>query len=167
MTGVYKINLSNITDIAFIEHPSKQIAVYSSTASTNSHFYYYGVGNITVQGNKVCLRNGWINVDEIVRNAYSDGTNARYDSSLNDGWIDTSDNGVYPQRNSSGHYGVAIGAFRFIVNGFWYTAYNYATLYGRILLDAPYLATINNLSTPVQKTADKTMKITYILREES
>lgn len=32
---------------------------------------------------------------------------------------------------------------------------------------APYLATINNLPTPVQKTADKTMKITYILREET
>ena len=30
----------------------------------------------------------------------------------------------------------------------------------------PYLATINNLETPVTKTADKTMKITYILREE-
>lgn len=167
LTGVYKINLSNITDIEFIEHPSKQIAVYSTTSSTNPHFYFYGVGNITVQGNKVCLWNGWINVDEIVRNAYTDGNNARYDGSLNDGWIDTSDNGVYPQRNSSGHYGVDIGAFRFVVNGIWYTAYNYATLYGRILLDAPYLATINNLPTPVQKTADKTMKITYILREES
>lgn len=33
-------------------------------------------------------------------------------------------------------------------------------------LMTPYLATINNLPTPVQKTADKTMKITYILREE-
>lgn len=30
-----------------------------------------------------------------------------------------------------------------------------------------YLATINNLDNPVQKTADKTMKITYILREEA
>lgn len=29
-----------------------------------------------------------------------------------------------------------------------------------------YLATINNLDTPVQKTADKTMKITYTLRKE-
>ena len=29
-----------------------------------------------------------------------------------------------------------------------------------------YLATINNLDTPVTKTADKTMKITYILQEE-
>lgn len=35
-----------------------------------------------------------------------------------------------------------------------------------IYLMASYLATINNLDTPVTKTADKTMKITYILREE-
>lgn len=35
-----------------------------------------------------------------------------------------------------------------------------------IYLMTPYLATINNLETPVTKTADKTMKITYILREE-
>lgn len=28
------------------------------------------------------------------------------------------------------------------------------------------IMTINNLSTPVVKTADKTMKITYILRED-
>lgn len=30
----------------------------------------------------------------------------------------------------------------------------------------PYLATINNLDTPVIKTADKTMKITYTITEE-
>lgn len=29
-----------------------------------------------------------------------------------------------------------------------------------------YLATINNLDMPVTKTADKTMKITYILQEQ-
>lgn len=34
------------------------------------------------------------------------------------------------------------------------------------VLISPYLATINNLAKPVVKTADKTMKITYILREE-
>ena len=29
-----------------------------------------------------------------------------------------------------------------------------------------YLATINNLDSPVVKTADKTMKVTYTLSEE-
>lgn len=31
----------------------------------------------------------------------------------------------------------------------------------------PYLATINNLSSAVVKTTDKTMKITYTLTEET
>ena len=39
-------------------------------------------------------------------------------------------------------------------------------VYREVYLMTPYLATINNLETPVTKTADKTMKITYILREE-
>jgi hypothetical protein len=34
-----------------------------------------------------------------------------------------------------------------------------------LYLYTPYLATINNLATPVIKTADKTMKITYTLTE--
>lgn len=38
--------------------------------------------------------------------------------------------------------------------------------YGTICSRNDYLATINNLDTPVTKTSDKTMKITYILREE-
>lgn len=46
----------------------------------------------------------------------------------------------------------------------------YKESYGRIMTEvyliAPYMATINNLASPVEKTADKTMKITYILREE-
>lgn len=36
----------------------------------------------------------------------------------------------------------------------------------KLYLHTPYLATINNLSSPILKTADKTMKITYILTEE-
>lgn len=40
----------------------------------------------------------------------------------------------------------------------------YSTLGWRIMSN--YLATINNLDTPITKTADKTMKITYILQEE-
>lgn len=39
--------------------------------------------------------------------------------------------------------------------------------YNLLFLHTPYLGTINNLSTPILKTADKTMKITYTLTEES
>lgn len=35
-----------------------------------------------------------------------------------------------------------------------------------LFLHTPYLGTINNLSSPILKTADKTMKITYTLTEE-
>ena len=38
--------------------------------------------------------------------------------------------------------------------------------YGTVCSRNDYLATINNLDKPVTKTSDKTMKITYILREE-
>lgn len=37
---------------------------------------------------------------------------------------------------------------------------------GGFFIPANYLATINNLSEPVTKTADKTMKVTYIIQEQ-
>lgn len=47
----------------------------------------------------------------------------------------------------------------------WYGSYgNYSTI--GFFIMANYLATINNLSEPVTKTADKTMKITYIIQEQ-
>lgn len=47
----------------------------------------------------------------------------------------------------------------------WYASYgNYSTI-GYFIM-ANYLATINNLSEPVTKTADKTMKVTYIIQEQ-
>lgn len=48
----------------------------------------------------------------------------------------------------------------------WMYRYSDYTLYRELYLYTPYLATINNLDTPVIKTADKTMKITYTITEE-
>ena len=48
----------------------------------------------------------------------------------------------------------------------WMYRYSEYTLYRELYLFTPYLATINNLGTPVIKTADKTMKITYTITEE-
>lgn len=45
--------------------------------------------------------------------------------------------------------------------------FSYTVNYRSIHLLTPYLATINNLPSAVVKTADKTMKITYTLTEES
>lgn len=52
----------------------------------------------------------------------------------------------------------ALGTSYYAWNQDFYTRCNY-------LLQPQYLATINNLSSPVIKTADKTMKITYTIRE--
>ena len=55
----------------------------------------------------------------------------------------------------------------------FYIAYGVSESYGKyelnkfLLLHTPYLGTINNLSTSVVKTADKTMKIIYTLTEEN
>lgn len=47
----------------------------------------------------------------------------------------------------------------------WYASYGSWSTIGYIAV-ANYLATINNLSEPVTKTADKTMKVTYIIQEQ-
>ncbi len=47
----------------------------------------------------------------------------------------------------------------------YYQFHNFFYFSKDLYLFTPYLATINNLSTPVIKTADKTMKITYTLTE--
>lgn len=43
-------------------------------------------------------------------------------------------------------------------------SYHYGARTARVCLLAPYLATINNLQTPVVKTTSKTMKITYTIQ---
>ena len=164
-TGIYKINLSNVTDAKFIEHPDKQVAVYSRNSSNSNVAYYHGVANLKLAGNKVCNWSGWINGDTFVKiNGYAKH-GANTSSELSDGWLKAVVSQGYPFCNSAGQYGVNIGAFLLM-----YDAEGYSTtapVYANLLLISPYLATINNLPTPVQKTADKTMKITYILREES
>ena len=47
----------------------------------------------------------------------------------------------------------------------WYASYGSWSAIGYFIL-SNYLATINNLSEPVTKTADKTMKVTYIIQEQ-
>ena len=44
---------------------------------------------------------------------------------------------------------------------------SYGNEYRSVYLLTPYLATINNLSSAVVKTVDKTMKIIYTLTEET
>lgn len=169
-TGIYKINLKNITDTTFIEHPDKNIKLQQG--NSNNYYFYYAVANMTVSGNKICLWDGWLNGDRIVKNLYQTGSSTSgVENLMMDGWIDANSvSGGFPYRNSAGRYGLSLGVFRLMYTGFASTntgSSNPGAISARLLLNAPYLATINNLPTPVQKTADKTMKITYILREES
>lgn len=166
LTGIYKIKLSNITDITFIEHPDKKITIYG--ANSNYYYFYWATANMTVAGNKICLWDSWINVDAIVKNSYFAGYSMPSKSSLYDGWLDGNGVDTHPFRNAAGRYGIDIGVYTLKYSGRHSTGEGSAgTIYASLLLNSPYLATINNLPTPVQKTADKTMKITYILREES
>ena len=82
------------------------------------------------------------------------------DRTLYDGYPQTN-NRYVPGLYQTGRPNVRYGP---VVFGF---AENSTNINVRMCLDNSYLATINNLQTSVQKTADKTMKITYILREES
>ena len=47
----------------------------------------------------------------------------------------------------------------------YYTTSSSSPNYFTVLKDPRYLATINNLSEPVVKTASKTMKVTYTITE--
>ena len=58
---------------------------------------------------------------------------------------------------------IEIGPYR--LGYYLSTSYSSSLFYKTLYLHTPYLGTINNLSTPVLKTADKTMKITYTLTE--
>lgn len=58
---------------------------------------------------------------------------------------------------------IEIGPFRLAYGS--YTGSSNPMIYKNLYLHTPYLGTINNLSTPILKTADKTMKITYTLTE--
>lgn len=166
LTGVYKIKLSNITDITFIEHPDKKIQTYST--NNNRYRFWYAIANMTVSGNKICLWDGWINVDTIVKNSYNLGYNISSVDVMHDGWLDGNRASYYPYRNAAGRYGLNFGVYTLKYTGFVRSnTEGEDVVDARLLLNSPYLATINNLATPVQKTADKTMKITYILREES
>ena len=44
---------------------------------------------------------------------------------------------------------------------------SYGNEYRTVYILTPYLASINNLSQTVEKTAEKTMKITYTLTQEA
>lgn len=84
-----------------------------------------------------------------------------------DYWIDTNDN-VFRHVEYQLGYNTSSPFFECGVYSLTYGTYSYGSskaIYKTLRLVTPYLATINNLGTPVIKTADKTMKITYTVTE--
>lgn len=152
MRGVYAINLSNPTDVKLLtfDNGMGYVFIPSSIANQNSDYYYYQKTVVNEINGVVQYRYGYINGGKLHR-----GIN----------------NGTYSSQGlSSGLGGVPkpglnYGPFKLVPSAHQYRNIEYGFNF-RIFIMLTYLATINNLEKPVQKTADKTMKITYILREE-
>lgn len=130
MDTVYKINISNPTDITAIKIKAVSTKDDDTEAKPFQRMKY-------IHG-RVYLATGFIDAD----NVFTEGNVAwsRYDGMQ------------LPVTRKDQIYGFSFGKL--------------SRMYMRPVLVTPYLATINNLAKPVVKTADKTMKITYILREE-
>lgn len=128
---IYKINLSNITDVTFIN------GTISDPLSKSSYNIRYPV--LGIVGGKIAGYDWWLNGDTIIT-------------------------GTETVPADIGNHPVFIGPK--FVSYILINSYRRPDFKKCIGYMTTYLATINNLPAPVEKTADKTMKITYILREE-
>ena len=145
-TGIVKINLSNPADAKEILHPNGTVVLPATYSYESSATAFNIIGDVVYFGN------GYIVKDEITPISYANLNQIQ-------NWSHTS---RFPKGLCDGK-AVSIKVGPYMVQ---HLAYGAAKVYRIISLITPYLATINNLDTPVTKTADKTMKITYILREE-
>lgn len=159
LTGVYKISLTNPTDVKFMEHPSGAVVlpptdkIYSNISYGNLYCNISTAFNVMYD--TVYFANGYIENGKIVETAYN------FSATSNP------KNNNYPYGLcSTGKPGLRVGPFLFSFGGDYGSSNYYPQKLSSMNILGNYLATINNLNKPVQKTADKTMKITYILREE-
>lgn len=156
LTGVYKISLKNPTDVKFMAHPSGVVVIPPTGKINNSYTgNYVNIATaFNVMYDTVYFANGYIENDEIVETAYNFSAEQQPQA------------GNYPYGLCvAGKPGIRIGPFLLLFGG-CYGTNGYPMKFASMQILGNYLATINNLAKPVVKTADKTMKITYILREE-
>lgn len=144
MHGVYTIPLENTTDISLLKFNDGYGWVYSTENSSG-----YGMKRCTSVnkiGGVIVYRAGYISGGELhPRNSTLSGAQ--------DTWGCLTD---------AGKPGISCGPYIF---GITEEADNRGFL--SVYIQSCYLATINNLPASVLKTADKTMKITYVLREDT
>lgn len=139
-----KLNLSNPTDLEYIEDPDSSIPIVDM--GSGSEF--------NVVGDVVYFPGGYFLAGAV----HGATTTAVTDTN-------SSDTGAPVALYRVARPGLRYGPFLLGYNLYYYDS-DEMMLYRDVYLMTPYLATINNLENPVEKTADKTMKITYILREE-
>lgn len=171
-TGVYKIELANPSNIKLILHPDGSVdvpdcvSVYDIDSSEYSKPVLVGTIGLDVRGDDIVFQNGVIENDVIIPTGTKKASYSYYD------YYSTSYPVNYPYGFAhlvSPRLNVGLNKVRwFVVGNTPSSETSNATLVFKAALmpNMLYLATINNLSKPVQKTADKTMKITYIIREE-
>lgn len=141
---VLKIEINNITNIKFID-----IAIEINGKKRD-------IVKMCAYGNVVHISGGYLNGDTFVKcREYAgfefNSSNGKYE---------------YPTTNCNSMQFEPGRPICFGVYALRYTTYSQFYSYIFTVV-ANYLATINNLPAPVEKTADKTMKITYIIREET
>lgn len=139
---IYKINLGNPSDVSTLQFDD------GSNMLEIMYTGSYSVSYMNIVGNVIRFSGGYI----LGGKAYH------------------ANSGPANENNAKqGLYRCGVPALRYKNLLFCVSSYNNSTSDAEVAaaLMSPYLATINNLPSPVQKTADKTMKITYILREEA
>lgn len=143
--GVYKINLNNIEDILLI---SGNVTKVSNDSNTADRYYNCTNSTFNLLGNIIYFKNGYIMNDTIYPTV---GKTIGLHNIINQ---DMSYYGPYLYVPSI-----------YYIKAQYYSDTDTRGMEYNVYLKTPYLATINNLETPIEKTEDKTMKITYILTE--
>ena len=146
--SIIAINLSNPSDVISIEPYTSPIPVVVYGGGYYSGCLFNRIGNVIYcSGSYIAGNKSYGSKYAGISSPNSDPTSARPFALKGP---------VAP--------GLTVGPY---LLGYWlYRSGSTYVVHRTIYLMTPYLATINNLETPVTKTADKTMKITYILREE-
>ena len=161
-SGILKVNLENPSDVVELDNsdgitvdvPATNTSNYTTDLGTTAAYYFYNGCALNRIGNILYFANGYIENDRLIQTTKRTTLTAA----------------PYGYGNyCCGRPNVQVGPYVIWVSSHWgYVDRNSTAGSARLHLSwmTPYLATINNLDTPVEKTADKTMKITYILREE-
>lgn len=163
--GVYSINLENPSDIVLMECDFVVYAIASSYNATSSSYAKQSI-NVTQVADTIMYYNAYIRCGRIHKALYGTRTNTYIPFSQT-----SADSNAVSKNKGLAHCSGSLdpfGPYKVCVCSDQFYSGGYDASYSDVViyLMTPYLATINNLDTPVTKTADKTMKITYILREE-